>query len=119
MMRYVCDLKQFSRDYWVHEYDLFWEHGVGAFAWLVEEGRRVMLVILPESCMPRGFAASWLYMESEPNNWARPGDSEHWDGNVDVPTLSPSILVPAHETRDGGHCPGWHGFIKQGKVYEA
>lgn len=36
--------------------------------------------------------------------------TEHEDGTI---TVSPSILIDAHERHDGS-CPGWHGFLERG-----
>jgi len=38
-----------------------------------------------------------------------------WDGNVDTPTLSPSILVHARENIT----VGWHGFMRAGILVDA
>ena len=38
-----------------------------------------------------------------------------WDGNLEAPTLSPSILV--HE--NPGWSPGWHGWLRAGKLVTA
>ena len=50
-----------------------------------------------------------LYMNHQRGNWAAPGDKSGWDGNLDSPTLSPSILVPGE----------WHGFLEQGTLRDA
>ena len=51
-----------------------------------------------------------------PNNWAEPGDVQGWDGELDenAPTLRPSIFVGGRSPN-----PGWHGFVKNGKVSNA
>ena len=38
-----------------------------------------------------------------------------WNGNMEAPTLSPSILV--HE--NPGWSKGWHGFMREGKLIDA
>jgi hypothetical protein len=35
-----------------------------------------------------------------------------WDGDMEFPTLSPSILVNAYP----GWNEGWHGFLRNGKL---
>ena len=47
-------------------------------------------------------------------NWAAPGPVDGWDGDVDAPTLRPSIWV-------GGSSdyPGWHGYLTDGKLSNA
>lgn len=45
------------------------------------------------------------------------GDLTHWrwDGNRELPTLTPSILVSPRE----GFANGWHGFLTAGKIVDA
>ena len=52
-----------------------------------------------------------LYMRRAPDNWAEPGDTPVWDGDLDAPTLSPSILV-----RDSDGAEVWHGFFERGRL---
>lgn len=47
-------------------------------------------------------------------NWAAPGPVNGWDGNVDAPTLRPSIFVGG-----GSAHPGWHGWLTAGKLSHA
>ena len=55
-----------------------------------------------------------LYMSREPNNWARPGAVLGFDGNLDEPTLSPSIGL-----RDGAGGWQFHGFLEKGVLKHA
>ena len=54
-----------------------------------------------------------LYVDHHEGDWARPGPVSGWDGNLDEPTLSPSIGV---NHRD--EVLGWafHGFLQAGKL---
>jgi len=39
-----------------------------------------------------------------------------WDGNIDAPTISPSInCIAEKDGKPTGGC-GWHGFIKKGDM---
>ena len=47
---------------------------------------------------------------------AMPGKPHwQWDGNLEAPTLSPSILVEAVPNWN----EGWHGFLREGKLIDA
>jgi hypothetical protein len=47
--------------------------------------------------------------ESEPNVWA-------WDGNVEHPTITPSInCIAEKDGKPTGGC-GWHGWITKGRM---
>ena len=50
-----------------------------------------------------------LHMSHEQGNWAQPGPINGWDGNLEKPTLSPSILVEGV----------WHGFLENGEMRTA
>ena len=54
-----------------------------------------------------------LYMRREPGNWSAPGDVLGWDGDLDQPTLHPSMLV---QSESGG---GWHGYLRAGVLVDA
>ena len=49
-----------------------------------------------------------LYMQGQPRCEGS-GDSWAWNGNIEKPTLSPSILAGKSES---GH--GWHGYLQDG-----
>ena len=51
-----------------------------------------------------------LYMNREPNNWSAPGNVSGWDGNLDEPTLNPSIGVWNNDET----AYVWHGFLRKG-----
>ena len=95
--------------------DEFRAHGVGAMAWQKydvgkpSEGER-LVVVVPHA--KRGVEWLHVYPRHAPNNWARPGDVDGWDGNREEPTFNPSI-----DCSNGGKDPGgWHGYIVKGRV---
>lgn len=51
-----------------------------------------------------------LYTHRQPNNWSAPGDVNGWDGDLDHPTLSPSIGI----LNDDGSSFTFHGFLEKG-----
>ena len=89
----------------------FWEFGPGAMHWttVVHDGTdyRALLIILP--CPPDEHP-HLLYVEHDTENWSAPGPARGWDGNVEAPTFTPSILC-----RESG----WHGFLTNGRLIEA
>ena len=88
----------------------FWEYGIGAMCWRHVRDRgggpavRALYVLLP----PRG-DAHMLYVDRLPDDWAAPGKTRGWDGNIKRPTLSPSIQTLPAET-------GWHGYLEDGNL---
>ena len=78
---------------------------VGDFWWQIDEkGHRMILIALP---IPSGkFCWSeWAIAPLKLSN----GASWTWDGDVDAPTLSPSL-----------HAIGlWHGWVRKGMLIEA
>ena len=95
----------------------FWAYGVGAMQWRSvrdPEDRgpiRVLFVLLPRIGMPEG-EPHMLYVERLPDDWAAPGQVKAWDGDVDRPTLNPSIQTLPVEG-------GWHGYITAGNLVDA
>lgn len=81
---------------------------LGDFAWRVIDGRRSMIVAIPRPSDGRS-AASWVL-----SSWTIDHKNEcdaqwGWDGNVDRPTLTPSL-----------HAVGvWHGRVTRGELVEA
>lgn len=99
--------------------DAFAEYGIGAMAWETynagkpDEGERLCVIVPHPSPDPPYNGREWIHvypMHAE-NNWAQPGPKNGWDGNREAPTFSPSI-----DCSCGGRRPGWHGYIRQGKV---
>lgn len=82
---------------------------------------RCLFAIVPS---PRGFGQGPLkdrgleliqvFPRHADGNWAVPGEIDGWDGNEQSPTFTPSIFVGGN-TDD----PGWHGFIRNGKLSNA
>ena len=50
-----------------------------------------------------------LYMMRQPDNWSAPGEVSGWDGDLERPTLHPSISVPGE----------WHGYLRDGEMEDA
>lgn len=91
------------------------DYTVGNWWWKIagEDGPLCMRLIVP-SPRPAGFVPVRLFMRPGYLNgrmdWSVPGDLEgHWDGNIERPTLKPSILVPDH----------WHGYVRNGVLVTA
>lgn len=103
-------------DHWSDE---FAAHGIGAMAWeTYDEGKpsqgERLIVIVPGPPDPPWRGSEWIqvYPMHAPNNWAKSGDVNGWDGNRDAPTFNPSI-----DCTNGGKRPGfWHGYIIAGRV---
>ena len=105
--------KMFLTDDWKG----FWSHGVGAMQWrlLFDQNGigpvRVLIVLLPRDGMLRGDPHR-LFVERQPDNWSCPGPVKDWDGDLERPTLTPSIqTLPAEG--------GWHGYIRAGNLIDA
>lgn len=106
------------------ELDEFWAYGVGAMRWTNLDGHQALHVILPGRIIDSVNVVdgatvrvdigmpSALYVLHAENNWAEPGNVPGWDGDLENPTLEPSIVVPG----DGGGPERWHGFIVRGKL---
>ena len=95
----------------------FWAYGLGAMKWhgvRDPEGRgpiRALLVRLPRDGVTGG-EVHRLYVERQPDNWAAPGPVKAWDGDLERPTLTPSIQTLPVEG-------GWHGYITAGNLVDA
>jgi hypothetical protein len=80
---------------------------VGEFAWGDENGVRYIMIALPcpSPTAPDNYILNYLpvcTVNKADKAWL-------WDGNLDAPTLSPSI-----------HCIGhWHGWVRAGTLVEA
>jgi hypothetical protein len=67
---------------------------------MFDEQKRSMLLVCPcGECLRIRSIPLDAYPNDKVPRW-------HWDGNEDLPTLTPSIL-------DKGGC-GWHGFLTAG-----
>lgn len=91
----------------------FWDYGVGAMCWRhVGDGNDnahlALLVLLPDGHPnSKGWEPHLLYADRTATDWAKPGDVHAWDGDVEHPTLHPSIQTLPSDT-------GWHGYIRKG-----
>ena len=105
--------RMFRTDDWTG----FWAYGVGAMKWRRVRDQnglgpiRKLYVLLPRVGMPGG-EPNAIYMERQPDNWASPGPVNGWDGDLERPTLTPSIQTLPHEG-------GWHGYITAGNLIDA
>ena len=108
-------------------YDEIFEHGrLGDWHWAIiiePDGseHRVIWMLVPSlrgggqgPLEARGLELIQVFPRHAPNNWAKPGPVNGWDGNEDLPTLNPSIFVGGNSPN-----PGWHGFFRRGKVSNA
>lgn len=89
--------------------DGFWDRTqieVGDYYWRVDDkGRRMLCVIIPCKTAEGGQTFSQWTIDYE----NACGAKWSWDGNVDAPTLTPSL-----------HAVGvWHGFVRNGELVEA
>ena len=84
----------------------FMRHGIGAMLWSrdAETGLRTLLVRVPDG--QGGASNIRIFPQRTPKDWAKAGEIMGWDGNVDEPTLRPSVDVPG----------AWHGFIVRGAL---
>lgn len=77
---------------------------LGQFAWSYREGKRVLHLVIPCPGRTNGIWSEWTigHRNGCGAQWS-------WDGNEDLPTLSPSL-----------HAVGvWHGYVRKGKLVEA
>ena len=95
----------------------YWAYGVGAMQWrhvFDQNGLgpvRALIVQLPRVGIPEGDPHR-LFVERQPDDWASPGPVKSWDGDLERPTLTPSIqTLPAEG--------GWHGYITAGNLVDA
>lgn len=81
---------------------------VGEFAWSEEEGKQYIMIALPRPKpeYPDGYIMNYLPVSSAGNI---PGVHWGWDGNIEAPTLTPSINCIGH----------WHGWVRNGMLVEA
>ena len=106
--------RMFQTDDWTG----FWAYGLGAMQWrsVVCDRNgfgpiRALIVRLPRDGVIGG-EVHRLYVERQPDNWAAPGPVKAWDGDLERPTLTPSIqTLPAEG--------GWHGYITEGNLVDA
>lgn len=75
-----------------------WQTGLGAFCFTA--GQTSLLAMLPNNDEEYGFYHCAF-------NISDPGRSPcwHWDGNIEAPTLYPSLWLPGH----------WHGWLRNGR----
>lgn len=86
------------------DWDLAEKHGPGAFVWDVQPDRRALIFCLPGETFGRS-----IYVNQGPplgeGVWG-------WDGNVEKPTITPSILAWERQTE---RVEAWHGYLSAGR----
>lgn len=109
----------------------FWAYGAGAWCWrryaplhpdrdvndTIDEEHpdgnghsRALLVVVPAPRFESGVELIRVLPYHAPGNWARPGTVCGWDGNIEEPTLHPSL----DRTIEGAG--GWHGWFRRGNI---
>ena len=92
---------------------------VGDYYWGTDnQGHRVLWLLVPDTVHGRRYQVLRLYMQSEKQNWAKPGPRNGWDGDEELPTLTPSIQartkIHSDDDEDGIEVNAWHGFLEKG-----
>lgn len=90
----------------VEDFDAADAHGPGAFMWSVNDGKRSMLFMLPGEDFLRAISVQEGQPADDRLVWG-------WDGNVESPTLTPSILAYDREGT-GNQVESWHGYLTAG-----
>ena len=57
------------------------------------------------------------YTSNNGDHWNCEGSHLMWDGNLEKPTLTKSILHQYYAGREKGYIDFWHGYLRQG-VFE-
>lgn len=80
---------------------------VGDFYWRTDDGNRVLWIAIP--CRSTLGKERWVLSEWTVDHKNNCGAMWAWNGNVDRPTLTPSL-----------HAVGvWHGYVRDGQLVEA
>ena len=103
----------------VSDYELLWDGAPGTYLWSedVVTGGRTLLLAVPDIVHGQSATLVRIYVEHAADNWAVSGPAHGWDGNIEEPTLSPSIQVMTGV--DGKAVPGWHGWLQHGELRSA
>lgn len=88
------------------DWDEALKHGPGAIIWTGDVGKRSLIMIVPGDKDFRSIAVV---------EGPQDGEAWGWDGNVEAPTLTPSI--DAIELGPAGQRLGstWHGYLRAGR----
>ena len=78
-------------------------HGAGAFWWrATRDGTWILHALIPAPGRPGWCESAWPILPARLQN----GSGWEWDGNVERPTLRPSL-----------HAVGvWHGWMREGQL---
>jgi len=101
----------------VDGYDAAVKHGAGAFWWRVRKGSEFRPIADGERPTHFCFNDNRGRYHMLPVNPVK-GSNGHgweWDGNLDKPTMSPSILSTGHDSK-GNQVTHWHGYVRAGVV---
>ena len=58
------------------------------------------------------------YMSNDGEFLDNPGDHLMWDGDLEKPTLTRSILHQQYVGREQGYVDYWHGYLRKGEFVE-
>ena len=92
----------------------FWDYGIGAVCWNVRG--QSLLLLIPCSDCPHGYEVNRVFCRHEPGNWAKSGTDLGWNGNLEIPSLRPSIRIP--NRHDENKSDIWHGYLLNGVLTE-
>ena len=94
------------------DYHAFFDYGIGAMCWRVDEdGTRFLVFLAPDDLCPSGYTVVRIRVMTDGKDWTHPGPVSGWDGNLERPTFNPSIWVANKK--------GWHGYIRDGNLVDA
>ena len=81
--------------------DAFWNDPKGALSWGEDQEGRRFLFLRPPGARSLGA----IYTHADLNDWGTPGPVNRWNGDMERPTLRPSIRLGE-----------WHGFVTHGEL---
>ena len=84
-----------------------------SWRWVNPTLHKRLMVRLERSDGRRGFDRI-VYVRHAADNWSEGGDVKGWDGDLDAPTLSPSLLFKNASGEDL-----WHGYLRRGEFVQA
>ena len=95
--------KMFDGDPYEDEGKQFWNYGPGAMCWYIgPTGRRFLRLLTPHQNREQEYVSLPVKpYEGQMASW-------EWDGNLERPTLTPSIDILT--------TGGWHGYVTNGNL---
>jgi uncharacterized protein DUF6527 len=83
--------------------DVAYESGIGSYYW--NEDKSILFIMIPAEIKGGCCLSAWHIRPNQNDG----GHSWEWDGNVEKPTLTPSL-----------HAVGiWHGWMRNGNLVSA